>query len=221
MKKLHTVGGLLLIVALLCSMFSGCNTQSTPSPEDEIILNLTEDQYPEATITFEGYSEPVVVRLDPVHALNTVKNFISLAQSGYYDGLTIHRVTNFCIQGGSKNGDGTGGPGYTIKGEFTSNGFDNPLKHEKGTISMARTSENDSADSQFFICTRAASSLDGEYAAFGEVIDGMYIVLAIAQAPHDSSNGSEDGKPLEDIVISSIEIDTKGITYPEPNKIPE
>lgn len=144
-----------------------------------------------------------------------MNNFIYLANSGFYDGLTFHRVIkDFMIQGGDPNGDGTGGPGYSIKGEFTKNKFKNDLKHSEGVLSMARSQNKNSAGSQFFIMTKEASHLDGQYAAFGKVTNGMDIVHEI----ENSKTGSND-KPVKNIIIESIKVDTKGVKYNEPEKI--
>ena len=135
------------------------------------------------TITMED-GGVITLQLDAACAPNTVKNFLSLARQGYYNGLTFHRVIpGFMIQGGCPNGTGTGGPGYHIKGEFTGNGVNNPLRHTRGLISMARAMHPDSAGSQFFIMHADAPHLDGQYAAFGQVVDGMDVVDAIASVP--------------------------------------
>ena len=151
----------------------------------------------------------IVMRLYPAAAPNTVANFVTLADSGYYDGLTFHRViSGFMIQGGDPVGNGTGGPGYTIAGEFESNGFENYITHRRGVVSMARASDPDSAGSQFFIMHGDASYLDGQYAAFGEVIEGMDVVDAIAAV----ATGNND-KPHEDVVIESVTVETNGVVY--------
>jgi peptidyl-prolyl cis-trans isomerase B (cyclophilin B) len=156
----------------------------------------------------------IKVELYPEAAPNTVNNFIYLANSGFYDGLTFHRIIpGFMIQGGDPKGDGTGGPGYSIAGEFKANGFENNLKHTRGVISMARAQSYDSAGSQFFIMVSDATSLDGQYAAFGKVTEGMEIVDKIVSA----ERGSND-KPVEPIVMSKITIDLKGKTYSDPAK---
>lgn len=153
--------------------------------------------------------------LYPDIAPNTVNNFISLAKNGFYNGLTFHRViSGFMIQGGCPNGTGTGGPGYSIKGEFKSNGFNNTLKHERGVISMARSMFPDSAGSQFFIMHENAPHLDGEYAAFGKVIEGLDVVDEIANVKTNYAD-----KPIEPVIINQITIETFGETYPEPQKV--
>ena len=145
----------------------------------------------------------ITAELYPDVAPQSVYNFISLANSGFYDGLIFHRVIpGFMIQGGCPDGTGMGGPGYCIKGEFLFNGVDNPLKHKRGVLSMARAQSPNSAGSQFFIMHADAKHLDGQYAAFGKVTEGMDVVDAIAGVEVDS----QSNKPLEDVVINSIEI---------------
>ncbi|MGX2961930.1 peptidylprolyl isomerase [Peribacillus sp. JNUCC 23] len=166
---------------------------------------------PIVTITMNN-DEKIIVELEPSTAPNTVANFISLVEEGYYDGLVFHRVIpDFMIQGGDPSGNGSGGPGYSIEGEFSKNGFENNLKHERGVISMARTSDPNSAGSQFFIMVEEALNLDGEYAAFGKVIKGMETVDAIVATERDSAD-----KPLEDQQMKKVEVDTKGFDYPAP-----
>ena len=145
-------------------------------------------------------------------APNTVKNFISLVKKGFYDGLIFHRViADFMIQGGCPNGTGMGGPGYGIRGEFASNGFDNPVKHERGVISMARAANPNSAGSQFFIMHADGFFLDGQYAAFGKVIEGLDAVDAIASVDTNHAD-----RPLVEQKIKSITVDTQGKEYGEP-----
>ena len=152
--------------------------------------------------------------LYPEIAPNTVNNFISLVKKGYYNGLIFHRVIpGFMIQGGCPDGTGMGGPGYSIKGEFTQNGFKNDLKHTKGVLSMARTMAPNSAGSQFFIMHQTSPHLDGAYAAFGKITEGLDVIDAIAGVRTDFRD-----RPLEDQVIKSMEIDTLGVDYPEPEK---
>ncbi|MGM9934137.1 MAG: peptidylprolyl isomerase [Clostridium sp.] len=209
---------MLMIPALLigCGNSSVSNDSNSKSITDESTednsIESTEN-LPIATIEVEGYGI-IKAELYPEIAPNTVNNFIYLANSGFYDNLTFHRVIkDFMIQGGDPNGNGTGGPGYSIEGEFTSNGIANSLKHTEGVLSMARAQDPNSAGSQFFIMTKAASHLDGEYASFGKVINGMDVVHEIENV----KTGSND-KPKEDIVIKSINVDTKGVDYPEPEK---
>ncbi|SHG07274.1 peptidylprolyl isomerase [Ornithinibacillus halophilus] len=168
---------------------------------------------PTVTITMENGGE-IVVELYPDVAPNTVNNFVSLAEDGYYDGLIFHRVIpGFMVQGGDPDGNGTGGPGYSIAGEFTSNGFENNLLHERGVISMARSGHPDSAGSQFFIMVEESPHLDGEYAAFGKVIEGMDVVDEIVSSERDGAD-----KPLEDQVMKSVKVDKNGHDFPEPEK---
>ena len=152
--------------------------------------------------------------LYPETAPNTVNNFISLVKKGYYDGLIFHRVINgFMIQGGCPQGTGTGGPGYTIKGEFMQNGFVNELKHTEGVLSMARAMHPDSAGSQFFIMHKTSPHLDGAYAAFGKVTEGMDVVNKIAETDTDYSD-----RPLKVQKMAKVTVDTMGVDYPEPEK---
>ncbi len=177
-------------------------------------VRIPPEELPVATIVIKNYGT-VEAELYPHIAPNTVNNFISLANSGFYDGLTFHRVIkDFMIQGGDPNGNGTGGPGYSIKGEFTKNKFKNDLKHTEGVLSMARSQSKNSAGSQFFIMTKEASHLDGQYAGFGKVTSGIDIVHKIENA----KTGNSD-KPEKDIIIESIKVDTKGVKYNEPEKM--
>lgn len=166
-------------------------------------------------VTFEMENGDVMkAELYPEIAPNTVNNFISLINKGFYDGLIFHRVIRgFMIQGGCPNGNGMGGPGYGIKGEFGQNGFKNDLKHTKGVLSMARSMMPNSAGSQFFIMHMDAPHLDGAYAAFGKVTEGLDIVDKIACVATDYSD-----RPLEDQKIKKVTVDTQGVTYAEPEK---
>ena len=158
------------------------------------------------------------IELDEQAAPLTCENFKKLVNQGFYNGLTFHRVIpGFMIQGGCPLGNGTGGPGYCIKGEFKSNGFNNDLRHTRGVLSMARTMIPDSAGSQFFIMHKDAPHLDGEYAAFGTVIEGMDVVDAIASTPRNMMTN----KPKKDQRMAKVRVDTKGVDYPEPEKLPE
>ena len=171
-------------------------------------------QNPIATITMQD-GGVMKLELYPDVAPNTVKNFITLANAGFYDGLTFHRIiAGFMIQGGDPNGTGSGGPGYSIKGEFTSNGFKNDLKHKRGVISMARTMIPDSAGSQFFIMHADYPYLDGEYAAFGMLLEGFDVLDAIATVQTNRNDA-----PLTPVVIDTIRVDTFGVDYGEPEKI--
>ncbi len=166
---------------------------------------------PIVTITMDDGSV-MKAELYPEIAPNTVKNFISLIQKGYYDGLTFHRIIRgFMIQGGCPQGTGTGGPGYNIPGEFSGNGVKNDLKHGKGILSMARAQDPNSAGSQFFIMHENSPHLDGQYAAFGKVIEGLDVVDYIATTPTNFMD-----QPKDKVVIKSMTVDTQGKTYDEP-----
>ena len=170
-------------------------------------------QNPIVTIEMEN-GDVMKAELYPEIAPNTVNNFISLVNKGFYDGVIFHRVIRgFMIQGGDPQGTGVGGPGYSIKGEFSYNGFANDLKHTKGVLSMARTMEPNSAGSQFFIMHETSPHLDGQYAAFGKVTDGMDTVNSIAETETDYSDA-----PLEPQMIIKVTVDTDGVEYPEPEK---
>lgn len=158
--------------------------------------------------------EKIKAELYPDIAPNTVNNFISLINKGYYDGLIFHRVIEFfMLQGGCPEGSGMGGPGYSIKGEFAQNGFANDLKHTPGVLSMARAADPNSAGSQFFIMHQDSPHLDGSYAAFGKVIEGMDVVNKIAESKTDYMD-----RPLETVKMVKVTVDTKGVDYPEPVK---
>lgn len=153
--------------------------------------------------------------LYPQVAPNTVNNFISLVNKGFYDGLIFHRVINgFMIQGGDPEGTGMGGPGYGIKGEFAQNGFANDLKHTAGVLSMARSMMPNSAGSQFFIMHKDAPHLDGAYAAFGKIIEGMDVVNKIAEVATDYSD-----RPMEDQRMKNVTVETFGVDYDEPETV--
>ena len=176
----------------------------------------TDMQNPIVTIEMDN-GKIIKVELYPDKAPNTVNNFISLVSDGFYDGLKFHRVAKgFMIQGGDPQGTGMGGPGYGIKGEFSSNGFaGNDIVHEEGVISMARSQSLDSAGSQFFICSGDASFLDGGYAGFGKVTEGLDVVMEIAEL-NTAPNG---GPPSEEQIIKKITVETFGIEYPAPEVI--
>ena len=168
-------------------------------------------QNPIVTIEMEN-GGIIKAELYPEVAPNTVNNFISLINKGFYNGVIFHRVIpGFMIQGGDPMGVGMGGPGYCIKGEFTQNRFKNDLKHDRGVLSMARTMRPDSAGSQFFVMVEKAPHLDGAYAAFGKVIEGMEVADAIVNAKRDYND-----KPLEEQRMKSVTVDTFGVEYPEP-----
>lgn len=217
----------LILIAILMSLLTltGCGKVniSTDKPSDDTVAKTNESSdkgssqesknLPIATIAVDGYGE-IKAELYPEIAPNTVNNFIDLANKKFYNNLKFHRVIKgFMIQGGDPKGDGTGGPGYSIEGEFTSNGFANSLKHTKGVLSMARTQDPNSAGSQFFIMSGDAPNLDGEYAAFGKVISGLEVVDKIQNVETNSSDA-----PKKDVVITSITVDTKGVEYKEPKK---
>lgn len=172
---------------------------------------------PIVTITMEDGGR-IVAELYPEVAPQSVYNFISLIKKGFYNGLIFHRcIYGFMIQGGCPDGTGMGGPGYCIKGEFKSNGFNNDLRHSRGVLSMARAQDPNSAGSQFFIMHKDSPHLDGEYAAFGMVIEGMEVVDAIASVPRNMITN----KPKKPQVMASVTVDTKGVDYPEPEKLPD
>jgi len=171
---------------------------------------------PIATIEMEN-GDIMKLELYPEIAPNTVKNFISLANKGFYDGIIFHRVIpGFMIQGGDPEGVGYGGPGYSIKGEFSANGFVNNLKHDKGVISMARSMSPDSAGSQFFLMVANSPHLDGQYAAFGKVMEGIEAADKIVAVKRNHSD-----KPLEDQRMKKVTVDVKGREYGEPEKLGE
>ena len=168
---------------------------------------------PIVTITMEN-GDVIKAELYPDIAPNTVNNFISLVKKGFYNGLNFHRIINgFMIQGGCPEGTGMGGPNYSIKGDFSQNGFKNDLKHTEGVLSMARSMRPDSAGSQFFIMHKAAPHLDGAYAAFGKVIEGMDVVNKIA-----TTRTTYGDRPVKEQKMASVTVDTFGIDYPEPEK---
>ncbi len=169
---------------------------------------------PVVTIEMEN-GNTIKAELYPDIAPNTVRNFISLVSSGYYDGLIFHRVIpGFMIQGGCPQGSGMGGPGYSIKGEFSGNGFHNPLKHDKGVLSMARSASPNSAGSQFFIMVEKAPHLDGQYAAFGKVIEGIEEADRIVSVKRDYND-----RPREEQRMKTVTVDTFGEVYGEVEKV--
>ena len=187
-----------LLVLLLCALVL-CGAVSALSEESAL---------PIATIDMAN-GDVMKLELYPDVAPNTVANFIELANAGFYDGLIFHRVIpGFMIQGGDPTGSGMGGPGYTIKGEFTANGFENSLSHERGVISMARAQHPDSAGSQFFIMHADYPALDGQYAAFGRVIEGIEAVDHVAETQTDAND-----RPLQEQTIKTIRVETNGVAY--------
>lgn len=206
-----------LLVTLGCTLFLvGCGTSNDKKVKEWGKEVSAPKELPIATIKIKDFGT-VKAELYPQYATNTVNNFISLANSGFYNGTTFHRIIeDFMIQGGDPKGNGTGGPGYNIRGEFSGNGYKyNSLKHEEGVLSMARTNEPDTAGSQFFIVTNEANAtqLNGEYATFGKVIEGMDIVHKISEVKTSSE------KPEVAVIIESIQVDTKGIEYASPEKV--
>lgn len=190
-----------IVMILICLSLCGCGKKM---PKENPIV----------TMNIKDYGQ-IKIELYPNEAYNTVANFVNLVESGFYNNNTIHRVQKgFVIQGGDPTGTGTGGPGYSIKGEFSQNGYRNNLSHTKGVISMARSSDKNSAGSQFFIVLSdtASSSLDGMYAAFGKVIEGMDIIDKIANEDHEITN-KDYGILKNLIIIESASVDTKGYTY--------
>jgi len=210
---------------MLSVLLIGCQASSNDEKEEitneDIESENEEVEVPEktgktpiVTLTMEN-GEDIVMELYPDKAPNTVNNFITLVNDGFYDGLIFHRVIpGFMIQGGDPEGTGMGGPGYAIKGEFQNNGFKNDLIHERGVVSMARTNHPDSAGSQFFIMTDEAKHLDNDYAAFGKVTEGMETVDEIVSVETDKQD-----KPKEDQVIESATVELEGYEVQEPEII--
>ena len=229
MKKLIAV---ILALSLLCLGLTACTVKGKPvsntAGDDENMPNAeTTDKLEGTFIDDTDYSKDVFaeitvkaygtikIKLDHANAPSTVENFVKLSKTGFYDGLTFHRIIkDFMIQGGDPEGTGMGGPGYSIYGEFTKNKFKNDLAHTEGVLSMARSQSKNSAGSQFFIVTKDAPHLDGQYASFGKVIKGMDVVHKIENVQTDSSD-----KPTTPVVIESIKVDTKGVEYKEPIKM--
>ncbi len=218
---------LLLLVATACSAeqdeitttaAAPTETETTAPATTETLPSVAEGQ-PIVTISTkigDRQLDDMVLALNPQAAPNTVANFIALAQDGYYDGLIFHRIiADFMIQGGDPTGSGMGGPEYTIRGEFESNGFANKLSHQRGVISMARAQDPDSAGSQFFICHQDATFLDGDYAAFGLLIGGTAALDELAT----TKTGQAD-RPEQDCTIVAITVDLNGYQLPEVEKIP-
>jgi len=222
-----------LISILMVLMMGGCKAQtsSTSSTSSSEVKNTPAVVTP-STDTTKNTVKPIVtiemedgakikIELNPQVAPNTVNNFISLVKKGFYNGLIFHRVVpGFMIQGGDPQGTGMGGPGYSIKGEFSGNGVNNTLKHARGVISMARSQDMNSGGSQFFIMVKDSSFLDGQYASFGQVIDGMDEVDKIVATPSDNSEqGGNGGKPLKDQKVKTVTVDTLGGNFDEPLKV--
>ncbi|MEK4761218.1 peptidylprolyl isomerase [Viridibacillus sp. FSL E2-0187] len=206
-KLVFLVLSIMAVIAL-----TGCVTSKDEEKVKDTSSYASEvKEKPVVTITMEN-DQKIVMELDPEVAPNTVANFVSLVKEGFYDGLIFHRVIpGFMVQGGDPTGNGTGGPDYAIKGEFLANGFENNLKHERGVVSMARSQDPNSAGSQFFIMVDTSEQLDGEYAAFGKVTEGMDVVDEIVNAERNESD-----KPLKEQKMKKVEVDTKGFDYPKP-----
>lgn len=215
-----------LIIGTLIFILTGCSQGKVNTPPDdtkipniaveeagppEVVEVKAMETTPIVTMIIKDYGT-ITLELYPEMAPNTVNNFTTLANNGFYDGLIFHRVIkDFMIQGGDPEGIGSGGPGYSIAGEFSTNGFaQNTLSHTKGVISMARTNMPDSAGSQFFIMSADGTYLDGQYAAFGKVTSGIEVVEAIEKVETNNSD-----KPIKDVVIESIRVDTNGVEVPE------
>ncbi len=204
----------LMLLSLACAKGSKAPAAASNTTETKEDTNV-DKSHPIATITMKD-GGVIQLELYPEVAPQSVKNFISLANAGFYDGLIFHRVIpGFMIQGGDPNGKGTGGPGYSIKGEFKANGVENNISHERGVLSMARAQAYDSAGSQFFIMHQDYPSLDGLYAAFGRAISGMDVVDKIANTTTDSKD-----KPYKDQVMATVRVETWGVEYGEPEKLP-
>lgn len=201
---------LLMMVLCMSLMLAGCAQPKGNITEAQALQNN-----PIVTMNIKDYGT-VTLELYPEKAPNTVNNFVTLANSGFYDGLTFHRIIEgFMIQGGDPEGTGIGGPGYSIPGEFAENGYEkNDLIHTKGVISMARSQHPDSAGSQFFIMSADAPHLDEKYAAFGQVTSGIEIIESIEKV----ATGSQD-RPIDPVVIESVTVDTQGETVPEVIKV--
>lgn len=212
-----TLGIMAIAIVLILFGLRNVSFRGTSSKFNAVDESTLKDkENPIVTINLEN-GDVIKIELYPKVAPNTVNNFISLINKGFYDGLTFHRVIpKFIIQGGCPKGTGTGNPGYKIKGEFAENGFENGLKHTQGVISMARSQENDSAGSQFFIVDADSFHLDGKYAGFGKVLEGMDVVNKIARV----DRGSND-KPSTPQIIKKITVETFGKNYNEPEKITE
>ena len=226
MKSKVIVGGIIAVLLIAVLVIS---TSSKKEKREEKLLGINYDvkgneakleydtENPVVAMYIEGYGS-VVMELYPDIAPNTVNNFISLIKSGFYDNNSFHRLMpGFVLQGGDPDGNGSGGPGYTIKGEFSDNGFENDLKHEKGIVSMARGNDNDSAGSQFFIMLDKSDFLDGKYAAFGKVIDGFDIVEDIEK--NEIVADKDTGKLNKNIILKKALVDLKGKAYPDVEKI--
>lgn len=214
-----------VVLTIMCFCVAGCGKEERKEmllginyevTGNESSLKNYDTTNPVVAMYVEGYGS-IVMELYPEIAPNTVNNFISLIKKGFYDNNSFHRlVPGFVLQGGDPEGNGTGGPGYSIKGEFSENGFDNELKHTQGVLSMARSQAYDSAGSQFFIMLGEASSLDGSYASFGKVIDGSKTIDAIVK--NETISDATSGKLTNNLVIKKTIVDLKGKEYPDVEK---
>lgn len=226
-RKTSIMLTLLSVIIMTSFVLVGCGSnesQTNEKKQDEEVEDVndskdnnesyTKEDNPLVTIEMKD-GKKIDIELYPEVAPNTVNNFISLIDKGYYDGLIFHRVIpGFMVQGGDSKGDGSGGPGYGIKGEFEANDIENDIVHSRGILSMARTEDPDSAGSQFFIMTKDSSHLDGEYAGFGKVIDGMDVVDEIVESEADQND-----KPLMPQTMKKVTVDLKGEAYDEPEII--
>jgi len=213
----------LLLIILGISLLAACNNeqveestepQEQTDTEEPTTFEGENEEAPIVTMEMEN-DQKVIIELYPQVAPNTVDNFISLVQDGFYDGLIFHRVIpGFMIQGGDPEGTGSGGPGYSIKGEFESNDFSNELEHNRGVLSMARSQSPDSAGSQFFIIHEDSPHLDGDYAGFGQVIEGMDVIDDIAEVPTNNQD-----RPEKEQKIKSMTVELDGYEFNEPEKI--
>lgn len=228
-KNIFFIGIAVIIIVVLFVLSENVKPKTVRMEEELLDINyniegnetsLKYDTYnPVVAMYIENYGS-IVMELYPDYAPNTVNNFVSLVRKGFYDNNSFHRlVKGFVLQGGDPDGQGSGGPGYSIKGEFTENGFENNLSHTKGIISMARSQDNDSAGSQFFICIDDAKELDGNYATFGRVIAGWDNIERIIANERVADQTS--GKLAKNLVIKKALIDLKGKEYPEPEKVGE
>lgn len=204
------------------SLANKSNDSSDSSTKSDIKdSDYHKDSNPVATIKIKDIGT-MKFELYPEQAPQTVDNFIYLANNGFYDGLTMHRIDKgFVAQGGDPSGDGSGGPGYSIKGEFSSNNVDNPLVNEKGSLTMARSSDPDSAGSQFYINLVDNTSLDGDYAVFGSIISGQENLDNFEDIKTKDNGQGEKSEPVNPVIIESISVDTKGKEYSEPKKLNE
>lgn len=224
MKKIINFKSIsLLLIILGISLLAACNNeqveestepQEQTDTEEPTTFEGENEEAPIVTMEMEN-DQKVIIELYPQVAPNTVDNFISLVQDGFYDGLIFHRVIpGFMIQGGDPEGTGSGGPGYSIKGEFESNDFSNELEHNRGVLSMARSQSPDSAGSQFFIIHEDSPHLDGDYAGFGQVIEGMDVIDDIAEVPTNNQD-----RPEKEQKIKSMTVELDGYEFNEPEKI--